>query len=196
MIPGKGKNIKNVSVIEDNALVKIEGRNGQESIIKWSEVKEILNSDLTFLDSLPSTVVESSYAEIPVSSAEILALPSTITLLAEPGAGLYYEIILAVLEYNHVATPYTTAATDYLEIAAGGDNYTCQISVIKSANDQLAIVKSTENVDAANEVVYSQAQSLNLACELTSWDGTSPTLGDGTLLVKIWYNIRTFGTEL
>ena len=48
MISTKGKNIKNVTTIEDKAVIKIEGRNGEEVGIKYSDVVTELQADLAF----------------------------------------------------------------------------------------------------------------------------------------------------
>ena len=48
MIPTKTKNIKNITSIEDKAVIKVEGRNKQEVGIKYSDMVAELQADLNF----------------------------------------------------------------------------------------------------------------------------------------------------
>lgn len=147
-----------------------------------------------------------TYTEVEVSSAEILALQSSPkSLLPVAGAGKYYDISQVILEYTHIATAYTTTAKDMLTVT---DSNSYRESLIDAV-----LLEETENIaviiDLKDNInFYNQATTTYFASKNTSgytvlnndlilgYDGTNPTLGDGTLLVKIWYKIKTFGTEL
>ena len=117
---------------------------------------------------------------ISVTSAEALAIFTTPkTILAAPGAGLYYKYT-AVLEQTFVTTAYT--------VSGGGDWYLNQ----GSKDYYFAKAAVSHTADAASHGTYSGFATSNTALTLTA--DSNPTLGDGTFKLKIWYTIETFGS--
>ena len=137
-----------------------------------------------------------TYTEVEVSSAQILAMGSTpIELLPAPGANSYYLTDNVILEYTHNTTAYTMAATDYV-VVSGAQQMSAEKTILTSTNNVQTVMKSSDGIDSVNDVNFSWVEGFNIPLELYGWDGSNPTLGDGTLLVKIWYKEKTFGTEL
>lgn len=138
---------------------------------------------LSYLDSI-------NYTEIAISSAQILAMDSTeIILLPALASNQYYQFKLA-LEYTAGSTPYTQTdpwgvygdACEYVEFktnSLGADNQVYRVSSENYKNPLLADGEFT----GAPVKMYTNG-------------GPAPTLGDGTILAKIWYEVKTFGSEL
>ena len=148
-----------------------------------------------------STMVDGgyTYTEVSVSSAEIknlFAAPKQ--LLAAPGANTYYDIDKIAIEYTFVTTDYTVVEP---LVIRDTDNYLWTFiteTLISDGQSLYGVYREFFNwaVDGntpANPVLGVGA--VNKGIELST-STTSPTLGDGTLLVKIWYKVKTFGTEL
>lgn len=135
------------------------------------------------------------YAEVNISSAEILAFDGTpVTLLAAPGVNKYYIIDAIILEYTHNTTAYTFS--DYIAIReSGGDAIATIAGLITSGVNKVSVVKvDGTNLDTSPLLNgYFIASTLNSAVTLDSWGGGAATLGDGTIKVKIWYRVMTFG---
>ena len=138
---------------------------------------------------------ELQYTEVAVSSAEILAMGSTpVSILPAAGVGKYYEWNM-LLEYNHVSTAYTISDL-YLYLDA--PFVLIGKSLISSAGNKY-VHMSSNSVDSSEStagVAYKFPSTLNQPVNLSTYDSNDPTLGDGTILVKIWYKVKTFGTEL
>lgn len=117
------------------------------------------------------------YIEINVSSAELLTIfSSPVTILPAPGAGKYYDFKIYA-EYK-----YETVAYDITNVRLVDDNNT-QISPAISINqlsDQIVIHYGLFNASMVNSSVR-------------LYGGSNPTVGDGTVKIKIWYNIVDFG---
>jgi hypothetical protein len=127
-----------------------------------------------------------TYAEVEVSSAELLSLGgfSPITIISAPGAGSYYEVKELIIESNFVTTPYTFS--DTLNVRINGDGNALDDSVITFDEDYVTFVQTTNT----------RVGRTNSPIQLTVAGLGSPTLGDGTLLIKIRYKVRVFGSEL
>ena len=122
------------------------------------------------------------YAEVAISSAELLAINTTpkAILPAAPTNSYYkYE---AILEYNYNTTAYTVSSGGELYLDQGDPDYYFPNLMINKSFDTLA--KGTHYGYAEKETA------------LTLTSNSNPTLGDGTLLLKIWYSIETFGSNL
>ena len=145
-------------------------------------------------------VVSDGYIEVNITSAQILTLGSTpVSILSTPGANKYYEYY-GEAEYTHVSTAYTLA-NDLLGVL-GENTYSGGLihpGLINSARNQVSQFTSSGPVDgttSGDEYYGSFAKQPNEGVVLATLNGTEPTLGDGTILVKIWYKVRTFGSEL
>lgn len=111
------------------------------------------------------------------TSANILALDE-ITILSAPSSGQYYEF-KAIVEYNFVTTPYTVS------LGRGGLLFTDAI---------IAGSVGTIPTDSTNQLL-GYVEGINpIATALKFKIRNGPvTGGDGTLTLKIQYNIATFG---
>jgi uncharacterized protein YegL len=134
----------------------------------------------------------SDYTEtiVNISSAQILAMGTTpIELLPAAGAGKYYDIDKVVIEYTHVSTAYTS---NYIMLINDGGN-PLSYSQFSNSNSFVELTLNQTFVDVVEGVGLSQMNTLNQALVLTTYDGVSPTLGDGTMRVKIYHKTITFG---
>jgi hypothetical protein len=134
----------------------------------------------------------SDYTEtiVNISSAQILAMgTSPIELLPAAGAGKYYDIDKVVIEYTHVSTAYTS---NYIMLINDGGN-PLSYSQFSNSNSFVELTLNQTFVDVVEGVGLSQMNTLNQALVLTTYDGVSPTLGDGTMRVKIYHKTITFG---
>ena len=119
-----------------------------------------------------------------------------IELLPTPGVGKYYEW-RGIAEYTHVTTGYTV--TDDVVGILGSNSYGGQLmhGIIEGNSSRLNEFASNGPVDndSSSGTLYygSQFRETNESLIITMLNGTDPTLGDGTLKVKIWYTVRTFG---
>jgi len=123
------------------------------------------------------------YSAVTITSAQTLTLSSTpVELLPAPGAGNYYDAKF-IIEYTFNTTPYVTirplAITDGTNIS-----YEC-FNLSSYGSDTIFIYQSMLGVTGdgffSNSPLYITNQIVD------------PTSGDGSLLVKIWYSIRTVG---
>ena len=141
-----------------------------------------------------------TYTEVAVNSAEIKAIGSTPkTILAAAGAGKYYDWI-AIIEYTHNGTAYTTTGMAGLTIT-DSTNYIGAIATLNMLSTAASSVfqsssKGVSELDVANVIVIGQVAVLNDSVILTDWNGVDPTLGNGTILVKVWSKIKTVGSDL
>lgn len=138
-----------------------------------------------------------NYAEVSISSAEILTLgDSPISLLPTLGAQEYYDAKL-IFEYTDVGVDYVLADKLVLRIN-GTSNCLIPASFITSGGNKLVSITDPyiflpNEADGTVERVPVQPGS---GMDFQTLEGNNPTTGNGTILVKIWYTVRTFGTEL
>ena len=164
----------------------------------YNEIKKMIfqftSSQRTEITALQTAVatLENEWLETTVSltSANILALGTTpYQLLAAPGAGKYYEISKLTFEYKHITTAYTLA-DPYLTVT-GGYNGNIEKSIITTSVNNVA--KAAGNyVSTDGAINYGLNPSMNAQVLLTTSAATDPTLGLGTMKVKITYKIVTF----
>jgi hypothetical protein len=147
-----------------------------------------------------------TYTEVAVPSgviatSGILGMGSVpVEILPAPGANKYYEYF-GYAEYTYNTTQYNIAAGDNPcivgENSYGGTIVERPFFTGTSNHVFRFSINSMQTTDTSNEdyqMVYKQ--DLNERVILTTFLGNDPTAGDGTILVKIWYKIKTFGTEL
>lgn len=136
------------------------------------------------------------YAEVDLTDLEIKTLVSVgKEILPTPGINKYYAVSAWSLEFTEGTTPYTIAARQsillgtfqYANIDAG--------TLLGSGTDR--VVSGTEfgggTLDGATGFTNMLSSPVNQPIYISAIIGGDPTLGDGTLKVKIWYQIRTFG---
>ena len=143
--------------------------------------------------SVPGTKLDEStvqYAEVEITSAEILALFTTPKqMVATPGAGKVLEFISLLLAYDYNATVYTIgAATDlqvkYTDETGEAVSTTHAVTgLLDQATDQL---RSLDKLEASVTPVANAALVLTLA-------GANPTLGDSPIHAKVAYRVHATG---
>ena len=148
--------------------------------------------DIASLGGYTETIVN-------ISSAQILAMGSSpIELLPAPGSSKYYELQKVVLEYTHNSTAYTPPINDAYGVIYEADysGFYIAESFMNSARSEVvvAFVQSPDVVfNIGTNVATITPFRLNQKLVFTTWAGGSPTLGDGTLRVKIYHKTITFG---
>jgi hypothetical protein len=176
------------------------------------------NCNVTGCDSSSSGGSSLLYTEVPVSSAQILAIHATpVQLLPELAAGQYYDNIKMNLEFTAGATPYTVSGNGIFLVIANVNGYfdngfqayfDSQIIENPKSNVTLTSIHpifSNQSSPVPSYIVNKFNTTKNVDdpslsnYHLAVW-GKAPLGafidGDGTLLVKIWYEVRTMGTEL
>lgn len=112
----------------------------------------------------------------------------------------YFSDMKFTVEFIPNTTPYTVTSMDYLAISANGGNYMSLIDknlLTKTSKSFVDVIWNNVYEDGSGQNYYEvQTPSLISEINIISYNGSNPTLGDGTLLVKIWYKVKTFGTEL
>lgn len=137
------------------------------------------------------------YTEVSFSSAQIATMGTPLSILAAPAAGKYYEIQSLILEYNHNTTAFTTTSPVlYLDGAMFGN---ISSALITTAGNQVAKVtmSTTDTFVDVSTYVLLPLSSVGVGLTIATWNSDNPAGGgDGTLLVKVRYVVRTFGSEL
>jgi hypothetical protein len=131
-------------------------------------------------------------ATVTVSSAELLALATTpIQLIAAPGAGKVIAPFMFAMQYKAGSTPYTLAGGDpELSIypAAAGPNLGPvgfnATGLVTAAVDTVAYQADAASTNIARTNLDDQPWNLGLGDR-----GRPLTLGDGTLVVTVYYAI-------
>lgn len=159
------------------------------------ELKVHLNGALKTVAT--TDIVPTSYTEtiVNISSAQILAMGSSpVELLPAPGAGKYYDIDKVILEYTHVTTAYS-ATDEYVDFNYGNLPFCSLTSLIGISSNNAQIVNSLVNnydsITVGGLVVINTP--INQSVIFGTLSGNDPTLGDGTLRVKIYHKTITFG---
>jgi hypothetical protein len=155
-----------------------------------------------------------TYIEVPISSTQLLALNTTpVELLPLLNSGEYYDNVKMNFEYNFVSKPYavglnTTALyitglsqTHHMDSYIGTEFLTLtgsKVAVIE-VNPQDTFDNKV-NLDLVNKYRWTDLSSKTFSDLYLTAIGKFPldpfTNGDGNILVKIWYEVRTVGTEL
>ena len=118
------------------------------------------------------------YSAITVSSPELLSLnTSPVTILPATASNQYYDFKI-YLEYS-----YNTVAYDSLNSLCVVDDYLTQIVGGMDCTNPNDVVR----------VSYGLSNTSIPGTSLTLYNSTDSTFGDGTVNVKIYYNIITFG---
>lgn len=151
------------------------------------------------LEVLKTNALE--YAEVSVSAAEIATSGNVgISLLPNSGAGKYYEVEKVLVETIQVTTPWTINEVNNPVMYFDGSVLPpVDISVITTAGSgQVAVNHNGAYVNKAGLTALVVAGNISDggALKMYTWNNDNPTGGDNMLLVKIWYNLRTLGTEL
>jgi len=134
----------------------------------------------------------SDYTEtiVNISSAQILTMGTTpIELLPAAGVGNYYDVEKIVIEFSSGAVQYTTGTiTDLTYVSSSGNIINTSVDLIQATDN--IVFMSTIPTYVLNQSYY---VSKNESYSLTTNDSTNPTLGNGTLRVKIYHKTIIFG---
>lgn len=155
-----------------------------------AEVQQLLD--------LITGITEPSYTELSISSSDILNMGSSpIVLLPVPGVNNYYDIDRIVLEYSGGSSTYNFGVNNFPTVFFSGFNkYQIITNGGWDTNDRIWIVifaASELANDGSQDYPKVTSQDKNESIIFTTWTGANPTTGDGTILAKIWYKVRTFG---
>jgi hypothetical protein len=167
-----------------------------------SKKEKAIDFDLNQISSSLDTINSSGYTEIVIniSSVQIKALGSVpVVFLPAPGSNKYYEYKI-ICEFTYGTVQYSL--NDLVMIGGlssyGGTNF-----------DPIAITYADNTVFCATNNTTSQQSFagsgqpeqnraiplfLNEAIGITTYNGTDPILGDGTIRAKISYKEITFGS--
>ena len=152
------------------------------------------------------------YKEVPISSAEILTIGTIkIELLPALSSGEYYDNVKINLEYNHVTTEYADPnGVIYIQSSTGASgpfsaftdspltnpySSVCQVTV-QPLNNLTIDSTSRNSFTFSNDITGTNFSDLVMFMSGAKTPPFNPSAGDGTMLVKIWYEIRTVGSEL
>lgn len=129
-----------------------------------------------------STDTPTYYAEVSLSSAQILALNGTpITLVAAGGAGTIILPEEIIVSYTHVTTAYSAQNTS-IKYAAGA-------SVVSNITDTLDTYVASQIAITKPSALGASKWYANSALQV--WASANPTTGDGTMKVGVYYKIHT-----
>jgi hypothetical protein len=144
------------------------------------------------------------YTEVTIppgvaATSGILGMGSvSVTLISAPGAGKSIVVKRMTIEYIAGATGYSFASGDLIslrntngDILAGIDNL-----IFGTANKTVTVYPTGAVTYNSFEAMIQSAETLNGAITLDTWGGENPINGDGSLRVKLWYEIETFGSRL
>lgn len=183
--------------LTDSIIVDI---NGKERKLVLSDLATLFNDNLDF-----APVSTEQYAETSISAAQIrtfYTLP--IELLPALTAGSYYSDIKIIIEFAAGTVGFDTS--DKTLYVFWGTSYIPVMGVQSdgflwaTSKNLIAESSSPFNYDAVtpdNIGVGYQSSTTPEALVIGTWadDGTGG-VGNGTMLVKVWYTVKTLGTEL
>lgn len=151
-----------------------------------------LNAIVEEVNTLSTNVATNAYTyiEVPITSAQILNMWDTAIDLLPTLASNQYYIFDIVLEYTAGTTPYVN--TDPWGIYGSDIEYVEYSTVSLGATNEVYRISSSDQKfpDAANR------EFTGTSVKMYTNGSANPTAGDGTILAKIWYKVRTFGSEL
>ncbi len=173
-------------------------QSGEEGAAGTYVSKRIRKTDI------PKIASEWTYEEVVITTAEILDIGSTPkVLLTAPGADIYLDYIFDLL---YIPNPVSPVGFDLSlkqlfvgDFASSGLGIQIQQSFFSGVNKNIAQVSSRNiigAVDGLSGLPVTWYHPTNVPIVLTTVDGTNPTAGNGSILVKKWFKLKTFGTEL
>lgn len=123
------------------------------------------------------------YSAVTITSSDILTSNSVpFEILPNPGVNSYYDAKF-IMEYTYNTTGYVSGAESV--ISDGVNSVYALGDLANFVTDTVNIVQSIETLQPA------KMQPNNPLYFFT--EVADPTTGDGEILLKIWYTIRTFG---
>jgi len=152
------------------------------------------------INKLSDTVAAMSYtyAEIPISNDQILALGSRgVTSDILVPKGMYPEIDSIFLEFTPRENPYSIGTITYISLRShNAVEYSGDIGILTEENP--CVLKLVEESFLSGDSSYNApSEGTEPLFVLSTGDGglgENPTLGDGTALLKIKYRFKSFGS--
>lgn len=139
--------------------------------------------------SVLPTPTAPTYLEVNISSAQILNLGSApVELLPPPSLNEYYEFKID-FEFSFLNTKYTLDRNLYIRDPL----IYIPFQLITNFSDEIVSVSSTTTASSLNGQNTVATRDVNEGLSLFVLNQVNPTIGGGSLKVKIWYTIRTFG---
>lgn len=138
-------------------------------------------------DELPEQSIQ--YAEVEVTSAELLALNSTPkTLVPAPGAGKVLEFISAILILDYESAAYATNGdlTVQNETGTALSNTVLLANLLAATADKMVRLVALDTADTG--VVLLENEAIQLGCATGD-----PVTGDSPLRVKVAYRVHATG---
>jgi hypothetical protein len=135
---------------------------------------------------------------IELSSVEILTLGTPFELLPAPGAAQYYVIDRIQIEYKFNGTAYVFPSSPTFYLDGCFDSYVDK-TLLTSATDSVCVISGnlrntlTVGSGSGSVQVKTNKDVLNANLVMGTPNGDNPTTGDGSLRIKIYYKIETFG---
>ena len=138
-------------------------------------------------------VEEEVYKEVVLSSADITNLGSAYPILPSIDTSTYYDISKIILEYAHGDVSFVPASSDFFYINGCMKFYVEDGLIRTNTLDTVSIITpSTYVVSGTKSVNARILTGTGLNIEMASRANIA-TPGDGTMKIKVWYTIRTFG---
>lgn len=180
------------------------------TVARFGHINAIVDEQNTIADdvtTLETTVtslsgavsnMELEYTEFTLTSLTLLTgLSGGVTVLDSLPANQYYDIDTVILEYTYGTSPYVLS--DYIVVG----NYHLSSNFLVVPGNRVVVIKNpwqSINYDQRNKVMVDYgggtASIIGSQLDIYTYTGTDATGGDGTVLVKIWYKVKTLGSEL
>jgi len=123
------------------------------------------------------------YTAVTITSAQTQTSYTTpVEVLPNPGVNSYYDVKF-IMEYTFNTTQYTSGGVSY--ITDGISNLYALGDISNFTGDTITIIQSVE-LESTNKITPNNPLYFYS-------DNANPTTGDGEILLKIWYTLRTMG---
>lgn len=185
-----GGNSKGITLFQNNDTEKIVYKDKDKNIIELAST--------TYVSSLISNLNNDSYTylEVPVTSVELASAGTApIVLLPASGAGTYYEYYYTIEKTGGS----TAAGTVNFYFIGTGTTFVGNLFeplTFQNIIDGFITGGSQSNEVSNGAFSYTTLNGLNEPIVLTTYNAANPTSSASTLLAKVWYKVKTFGTEL
>lgn len=191
-----GSKILTVSSFVDTTEKKSSSLNAKQEYHNVDDIRE----------TILGTPDEIFYKEVLLNSDDLESLGSSPILLLEPlASGQYYNLNTIWLEYEEGDNSYELDGVldDAITIYSGNAYTSPNIDpklLTEAGSKVLRVDGSYPVADPYGVAIYGLTYSNTMSSSSRVYIGTSAGQnfinGKGTLLIKIWYTVRTFGSEL
>jgi len=146
------------------------------------------------------TNIVPTYLEVDISSAQILSMGTTpIELIAPQGADKYCMVSDLIIEETGGSVGYDFTGLNMALNNNDGDFTTAMQQLSSGENEKRVFrlgalfLSSYLNNGTTDQPWLYVSSAINSGLYLTTDTEADPTSGNGTMKVKIWYTVRTFG---